>query len=167
MTAETHTPVPQKAIVALSEADLGGGVVVRHASRKVTDVSTGGSPALAARSGPRCDHGRADSSWPARRNRVTSSPYRPRKWTPIGRPASFQKRGTDIAGLPVRFATTPAYATVLPPARAARSGSPAVEVISPIVAGGIDSVGVSQTSIPVSQWPTPRAKAWQSSIACR
>ncbi len=58
--------------------------------------------------GTRADHGRADSSWPASRNSVASSPYRPRKCTPTGRPDPFHDNGTDIAGLPVMLATTPA-----------------------------------------------------------
>jgi len=40
---------------------------------------------------------------------VASSPKRPRKCTPIGRPSSFHQSGTDIAGLPVRFVPKPVW----------------------------------------------------------
>jgi hypothetical protein len=46
-------------------------------------------------------------------------------------------------------------------------GSCSVEVISPIDAGGVDIVGVSQKSMLVRNFATPRAKAWQSSMASR
>ena len=46
---------------------------------------------------------------------VASSPNRPRNCTPIGRPAAFHHKGTDIAGLPVKLAMTPEVATVRPP----------------------------------------------------
>ena len=51
-------------------------------------------------------HGRASSSWLANRKSVASSPKRPRKCTPSGMPSAAVARGTDIAGLPVMFATT-------------------------------------------------------------
>ena len=41
------------------------------------------------------------------------------------------------------------------------------DVISPILVGGVDRVGVSQTSTPVRNRATTRAKTWQSSIASR
>ena len=77
-----------------------------------------------ASTGNRTDHGRAASSWEASRNNVASSPNRPRKWTPIGKPSAFQKSGTDIAGLPVAFATHRGKATndALPAASASGSG---------------------------------------------
>lgn len=58
--------------------------------------------------GRRPSHGWAASSCAASRMSVASSPNRPRKCTPIGRPSSFHHSGTDIAGLPVRLATMPA-----------------------------------------------------------
>ena len=47
--------------------------------------------------------GRASSSCEARRNRVASSPKRAVKWTPTGRPSSFQCSGTDMPGWPVKM----------------------------------------------------------------
>jgi hypothetical protein len=47
-------------------------------------------------------HGRAASSWAARRNRVASSPKRAASWTPIGRPSLLHWRGhahRRLAGL--------------------------------------------------------------------
>src|SRR6266566_1486326 len=62
----------------------------------------------ACTAGRRPAHGCAASSCAASRMSAASSPNRPRKCTPIGRPSSFHQSGTDIAGLPVRLATTPA-----------------------------------------------------------
>src|SRR5436853_705725 len=59
-------------------------------------------PALTG--GTRSAHGRAASSWPARRNRLDSSPYRAVRSDPIGSPLGVHQSGTDIAGLPVMFA---------------------------------------------------------------
>ena len=50
-------------------------------------------------------HGRACSSWAETRKSVASRPGRPISCTPIGRPSSLQKSGSDTAGRPVMFAT--------------------------------------------------------------
>src|SRR5215831_756502 len=101
-------------------------------------------------------HGLAASSCDANRKRVASSPNRPRKCTPTGRPSGLHQSGTDIAGFPVMLATTAGYATVLPPTSAARSGSVAVDAISPSNAGGADMVGVSHMSTCVRNSATAR-----------
>ena len=51
--------------------------------------------------GRRSDQGDACSSWPASESRVSSSPKRPTNCTPMGSPASFQCRGSEIPGWPV------------------------------------------------------------------
>src|SRR5207248_7768310 len=53
--------------------------------------------------GRRSAHGRASSSWAARRTSVASANGRPISWTPMGRPSSLQCSGTDAAGCPVMF----------------------------------------------------------------
>ena len=63
------------------------------------------APTQAEIGGRRPAHGRAASSWPASRNKVASSPKRATKCVPMGRPASFQNSGTDIAGWPVPLLT--------------------------------------------------------------
>ena len=45
---------------------------------------------------------------------------------PMERPLSFQCKGTDMAGFPVKFAMTPEYTTVLALTSRARSGSSSV-----------------------------------------
>jgi hypothetical protein len=47
---------------------------------------------------------------------------------PIGSPVADQYSGTDIAGPPVMFATTPANATNGPPRSPARIGSSSADV---------------------------------------
>ena len=44
--------------------------------------------------------GRSCSSWPARRNKVASSPNLAENIMPSGNPALFHASGTDIAGWP-------------------------------------------------------------------
>src|SRR5581483_4660400 len=64
-----------------------------------------------ASAGRRSIHGRAPSSWAARRKSVASSPYGPTSWTASGRPRSAPAvstwpRGSTIAGWPVRLNQT-------------------------------------------------------------
>ena len=100
----------------------------------------------ACMAGCRPAHGRAASSCDASRISVASSPNRPRKCTPIGRPSPFHYSGTDIAGLPVRLATTPAWRTVWALTSSDRHGSSGVEATVPIGSGGADIVGVRNAS---------------------
>jgi hypothetical protein len=61
---------------------------------------------------------------------------------PDRKPASFHHKGTDTAGLAVRFATTPAHRTLSPLTFIDCQGSSGVDRIGLSGGGGVDIVGL-------------------------
>src|SRR2546425_1818640 len=95
--------------------------------------------------GVRSNHGRAASSWAARRNSIASSPWRATSWTATGSPARERPSGSTIAGWPVMLNQT-VKGEKAKTRRQYSSTSSIIMSSQPSLTGSVASPGGSSTS---------------------